>query len=112
MASGGVSPLFLRITHKQGAYAPRSPYRPRGSPRDGAMAQVCSKCSRVNPPDAAYCYWDGAVLEGHHGNGGAIAIGSRPFPSQFVFPSGQVCRNFDQLAMSCQQNWKDRKSVV
>jgi hypothetical protein len=71
------------------------------------MSQVCSKCSRINPPDAAYCYWDGAVLEGHHANGGGIAVGSRPFPNQFVFPSGEpVCRNFDQLAMSCQQNWK------
>ena len=76
------------------------------------MAQVCSKCSRINPPDAAYCYWDGAVLEGHHANGGAIAIGSRPFPSQFVFPSGQVCRNFDQLAMSCHQNWKQAVDLL
>jgi hypothetical protein len=70
------------------------------------MSQVCSKCSRVNPPDAAYCYYDGAILAGHSANGGAIRQGSAPFPSQFVFPSGQVCHNFDQLALACQQNWK------
>ncbi len=70
------------------------------------MTQVCSKCSRVNPPDAAYCYYDGAILAGHTANGGPINQGSAPFPSQFVFPSGLVCRNFDQLALACQQNWR------
>src|SRR5690348_12120376 len=76
------------------------------------MPQVCSKCSRVNPAEAAYCYWDGAVLEGHSANGGPIASGSQPFPSQFVFPSGQICRNFDQLAMTCQQNWKEAVELL
>jgi len=76
------------------------------------MSQVCGKCSRINPADAAYCYWDGAVLEGHSANGGPIATGSRPFPNQFVFPSGQTCRNFDQLAMSCQQNWKQAVDLL
>jgi hypothetical protein len=60
----------------------------------------------VNPADAAYCYYDGVILAGHSANGGAITQGSAPFPSQFVFPSGQVCQNFDQLALACQQNWK------
>jgi hypothetical protein len=76
------------------------------------MPQVCSKCSRVNPAEAAYCYWDGAVLEGHSANGGPIASGSQPFPNQFVFPSGQACRNFDQLAMTCQQNWKEAVDLL
>jgi hypothetical protein len=76
------------------------------------MSQVCGKCSRVNPPEATYCYWDGAVLEGHLANGGPVAGGSRPFPSHFVFPSGQVCRNFDQLAMGCQQNWKQAVDLL
>jgi len=70
------------------------------------MSQVCSKCSRVNPPEAAYCYHDGAILAGHSVNGGPINQGAAPFPSQFVFPSGQACHNFDQLALACQQNWK------
>jgi hypothetical protein len=70
------------------------------------MSQVCSKCSRINPPEAAYCYHDGAILAGHSANGGPINQGSAPFPSQFVFASGQICHNFDQLALACQQNWK------
>jgi hypothetical protein len=69
------------------------------------MSQVCSKCSHVNPPEASYCYYDGAVLGGHRVNGGPVNAGSAPFPSPFVFPSGQQCRNFDQLAMACQQHW-------
>jgi hypothetical protein len=67
------------------------------------MAVVCAQCSRVNPTDAAYCYHDGAALAGRVG--GPVNPGSAPFPNPFVFPNGQACRNFDQLAMSCQQNW-------
>jgi hypothetical protein len=68
------------------------------------MMQICSKCSRVNPPEASYCYYDGIVL-GHSRNGGRFNPGSALFPSPFVFPSGQVCQNFDQLSLGCQQNW-------
>ena len=67
------------------------------------MSLVCAQCSRVNPAEAAYCYHDGAALAGHAG--GPINAGSAPFPSQFVFPNGQACRNFDQLALACQQHW-------
>ncbi len=70
-----------------------------------AVSQVCRKCSHANPPEANYCYYDGAVLEGHGVNGGPVNVGSAPFPTPFVFPNGQQCRNFDQLAMACQQNW-------
>lgn len=67
------------------------------------MSLVCGQCSRVNPNEAAYCYHDGAALAGR--SGGPLNAGSAPFPNQFVFPSGQACRNFDQLAIACQQNW-------
>jgi hypothetical protein len=68
------------------------------------MAQTCTKCSRNNPADASYCYYDGSLLEGHSQNGGAVR-GLQAFPSQFVFPNGLICRNFDQLAQACQENW-------
>ena len=29
------------------------------------MPQLCSKCSRANPPEAVYCYNDGFVLAGN-----------------------------------------------
>src|SRR5207237_596070 len=51
-----------------------------------------------------YCYNDGAALAGRAG-GGPIHAGSASFPTPFVFPNGQACRNFDQLAMTCQQSW-------
>jgi len=69
------------------------------------MSQVCSKCSHANPPEAIYCFFDGVVLGGHSANGRKVQAGAQPFPTQFVFPSGLACRNFDQLAMACQQNW-------
>ena len=53
------------------------------------MSQVCSKCTHANPPDAIYCYFDGAVLGGHAANGRTFQAGSQPFPSQFVFPVRQ-----------------------
>ncbi len=67
------------------------------------MSLVCAQCSRVNPDEAAYCFYDGAALAGRAG--GPINAGSAPFPNQFVFPNGQACRNFDQLAVACQQHW-------
>lgn len=67
------------------------------------MSLVCGQCSRVNPAEAAYCYFDGAALAGRAG--GPINAGSAPFPNQFVFPNGMACRNFDQLAVACQQHW-------
>jgi hypothetical protein len=74
------------------------------------MSLVCAQCSRVNPVEAAYCYYDGAALAGRAG--GPINAGSVPFPNQFVFPDGMACRNFDQLAMACQSNWQSAISLL
>lgn len=77
------------------------------------MPQTCSRCQRVNPGDAVYCYFDGAILGGGNGaSGGPVNVGQQPFPNQFVFPTGQTCRNFDQLALTCQQNWKAAVEVL
>jgi len=45
------------------------------------MPQTCSKCSRVNPAEASYCYYDGSVLDGHRQNGGPVNAGTQAFPS-------------------------------
>src|ERR1700722_17626244 len=74
------------------------------------MSLVCAQCSRVNPSEAAYCYHDGAALAGRAG--GPINAGSAPFPNQFVFPDGQACGNFDQLALACPQNWAAALSLL
>jgi hypothetical protein len=70
------------------------------------MAQTCSKCSRANPAEAVYCYFDGFVLGGGNGrNGGPVAVGAQTFGHPFVFPGGHACRSFDELALACQQDW-------
>lgn len=76
------------------------------------MTQLCRQCARINPADAVFCYHDGAALPGHGGNGGPINAGAAPFPRQFVFPSGLGCRNFDQLAMTCQEHWTLARDVL
>src|SRR5262249_33378842 len=69
------------------------------------MAQTCTKCSRVNPPEAAFCFFDGAVLGGQKRNGGPVAVATQPFVNPFVFPTGRACRNFDELSLACHENW-------
>jgi hypothetical protein len=76
------------------------------------MTLVCRNCSRVNPPEAQYCYWDGAVLDGRGQRGGPIAAGVQPFLSPFVFPSGRPCRNFDELVLACYAEWKEALELL
>ena len=71
------------------------------------MNQICRNCSRVNPSEAAYCYYDGVQLNGHGDlptGGGSISFSNWVFPNPFVFPSGEVCRNFPELARACCKN--------
>jgi hypothetical protein len=69
--------------------------------------RFCKRCQRANPSEAVYCYNDGFALENHQTradippDGSALDIGGRPFSVPFVFPSGRVCHNFNQLAMAC-----------
>src|SRR5436309_2996468 len=67
------------------------------------MPQTCPQCSRVNPAVARYCYHDGTPLAGDGARLGPVHVGSQPFPTAFVLPSGRGCRNFDQLAVACQE---------
>jgi len=76
------------------------------------MAQTCGKCSRINPAEASYCYYDGSALVDHLANGGPIKIGSQPFPRQFVYSSGKVCGNFDQLAVAFHENWSETRELL
>ncbi len=76
------------------------------------MGRVCRTCSRVNPPEAFYCYHDGVVLDGHALNGGPIAVGAQPFMTPFVFPSGRACRNFDELVLACDTEWAVAQNLL
>src|SRR5207244_1143037 len=50
-------------------------------------------------------YQDGSPLRGQATVADVANPGSKPFPAPFVFPSGVSCRNFDQLALACADNW-------
>jgi hypothetical protein len=75
------------------------------------MAHVCRICSRVNPPEALYCYHDGAALDARHADG-PLDAGRRPFPAPFVFPSGRSCRNFDELLLACEYEWDAARELM
>jgi len=68
------------------------------------MAQTCTRCSRINPPDAVYCYFDGVALGGGR-QGGPVAVAAQAFVSPFVFPTGRRCGTFADLARGCQEEW-------
>jgi len=72
--------------------------------------QTCNRCSRVNPRYGVYCFACGVALD--HTDRQAIAIGSRPFPTPFVFPSGTSCRTFDELASACQNDWAEARELL
>ncbi|HVS39286.1 MAG TPA: hypothetical protein VMS17_27260 [Gemmataceae bacterium] len=76
------------------------------------MVQTCSKCSRANPADAVYCYYDGLVLGGHSRNGGPVAVGAQIFARPFVFPTGKTCRSFNELALACQDDWDTARDLL
>jgi hypothetical protein len=76
------------------------------------MSHTCTKCSRVNPEEAVYCYFDGIPLNGLGRAGGPIAVGAQPFPNPFVFPSGRTCRSFDELAIACNEEWAAARELL
>jgi hypothetical protein len=67
------------------------------------MTHVCKCCHRVSPPDAAFCYHDGAPLDGASVPSGhtALNIAGHPFALPLVFSSGRSCHNFNELALAC-----------
>lgn len=71
---------------------------------------VCLSCRRLNPPLAAYCYFDGTPLA--TGIQGPRAFGSEEFPMPFVLPSGLHCRSFAELAQACRQNWGEARRLL
>src|SRR5262249_17025912 len=75
------------------------------------MVLTCGKCARANPPDAAYCYFDGIALGGPGRGRGPVAVSRAVFASPFVFPNGHTCRNFDELVLACQQEWTTARDL-
>jgi tetratricopeptide (TPR) repeat protein len=70
------------------------------------MPTPCRICSRINPAEANYCFFDGVFLQGSQLLG-PENVAQTPFARPFEFPTGDSCQNFDQLALTCQQHWKE-----
>jgi len=78
------------------------------------MTRQCRQCRRLNPDEAAFCFYDGVPLANGSAAGGAASIdfSTWAFPQPFVFPSGEKCHNFLQLALACHRNPKETIEVL
>lgn len=64
--------------------------------------QLCPRCQRVNPPEAKYCYFDGADIHlESRGTGQSSDLGR-----EFLFPSGRRCKTYDDLVRGCCAEWE------
>lgn len=71
----------------------------------------CAGCSRAQPADAFYCYFDGKPLFADLQQRPAH-VGNVPFPSPFCFSKGQACANFNQLALTCNNLWEESQELL
>src|SRR5436305_2067307 len=69
----------------------------------------CPTCSRVNPANAIYCFYDGRSL-GEAGQPEPVGLGTRPFPLPFSFSDGQGCTNYNQLVLACDRRWGEART--
>jgi hypothetical protein len=76
------------------------------------MSRHCRECKRINPEEASYCYYDGFALGNGARAGASVDFGVSAFPMPFVFPSGQKCQNFLQLATACRQRPQEATEVL
>jgi FHA domain len=75
------------------------------------MSKACPQCSRTNPADASFCFFDGVRLPGA-AQSGPLQAGTAPFAFPYVFANGDACTNFNQLAMGCQRNWDSARDSL
>jgi hypothetical protein len=75
------------------------------------MSRKCPACSKINPQDAFFCYFDGRLLSNEN-HQGPMNVGSLPFPTPFFFPDGQTCVNFNQLALACDNRWDEARALL
>jgi len=76
------------------------------------MALLCRTCSRANPANAHFCYFDGSSLGNAAGLTGPLAVGAQRFVRPFVFPSGRSCASFDELVLACENNWQEARELL
>ncbi len=72
--------------------------------------QVCPRCHRSNPIEAAFCYFDGVDLRAipaTNGQGRADLL-----PRSFSFPSGRQCGSLTELAAGCLEEWDAARELL
>ena len=75
------------------------------------MPRQCAVCSKTNPAEAHYCYYDGSSLSNERQQG-PMPMGTLPFPMPFYFANGQACANFNQLALVCDERWEEARRLL
>ena len=70
---------------------------------------VCPHCKRSNPAEAAFCHFDGVELRAGRDSNVQTDLW---LPAPFVFPSGRRCRNLEQLALGCQEEWQTARVLL
>src|SRR5262245_42486936 len=75
------------------------------------MPLPCPTCSRANPAEAVYCYYDGRALT-QGSEAGPLSIGTLPFAMPFCFSDGHSCANFNQLALACDERWNEARGLL
>ena len=73
------------------------------------MTQICSRCSRANPPEASFCYYDGIGLPGHSQASSATQV---RFSVPIIFDSGAKCSNFEELATTILVEWEAAQKML
>jgi hypothetical protein len=76
------------------------------------MLLRCKRCSRLNPAEALFCYHDGATLGDPSRRAGLTDPSQARFPMPFVFPSGQVCSSFAELALAAHSRWDEAREQL
>jgi hypothetical protein len=72
--------------------------------------QVCPRCHRSNPSEAAFCYFDGVdlrALPATNGQGRQDVLARA-----FLFPSGRRCLNLTELAVGCLEEWDAARDLL
>lgn len=68
------------------------------------MPQICPRCRRANPNEAAFCYHDGVVLD--------ASVTSNQWSRPLVLPGGRTCRTLEDLAAGLRQNWDASRDLL
>jgi hypothetical protein len=80
--------------------------------------QTCPRCQRVNPDEAAYCYFDGLDLRDGGADGSSVPLaipidaGPARLPHEFVFPTGRHCLTYDELVQGCLEDWASARDLL